>query len=108
MVKKISSQIKAKILEESSRSGCVISELAKRYGIRKELIYTWRGRELKQSSDSKVVKDNFVEAKLSDGFIECESSQLLKKASLEFEDFKLCMEGSFKSKQIKQILDLLC
>ena len=108
MLKKISPEIKAKILEESRVLGCVISELAKRYGIRKELIYTWRRRELKESSESKVVKDNFVEAKLSDGFIESKSSQLLKKASLEFEEFKLCMEGSFKSEQIKQILDLLC
>ena len=50
MKKTISPKLKIKILEESKRSGCVISELAKQYGIKADRIYRWRLKDSREKS----------------------------------------------------------
>lgn len=109
MGRNISEELKSKILSESKRSGCVISELAKKYGIKVARIYRWRLKASReQSSLSNVNSKNFVEVKLSEKVTDPQPLRVLKKASLEFEDFKLSVEGSLEARRIQQILDLLC
>ena len=109
MVKNISPELKSKILSESKESGCVISELAKKYGIKANRIYNWRARSSTENSPQvNVCGKNFVEVQLSEKVTEPHPPRILKKASLEFENFKLSVEGSLEAKQIQQILDLLC
>lgn len=109
--KKINPEVREKILLESMESGCVIAEIARRYGIRKERIYNWRGQHSKKvetSVKSEAAVNNFVEAKIECSDESQDISSVLKKASLEFTDFTLSIEGSFKVSQMKQIIEVLC
>lgn len=40
--KKIKTEIKTKILEESYKAGSVVAEIARKHGISTELLYSWR------------------------------------------------------------------
>ena len=42
--KRIEKLLKAKILSESLKEGCVITQLAKEYGVSKNTIYGWRSK----------------------------------------------------------------
>ena len=40
--RKINPELKSQIIAESMKAGCVITDLAKQYGISKVTIYGWR------------------------------------------------------------------
>ncbi len=106
--KSISPKLRKKILEESRVSRGAVSELASRYDIRKERIYRWREQDSKKTASSIAendIRNKFVEAKLEDGI---EEKTRLKKASLEFTDFTLSIEGRLNVSQMQQILEVLC
>jgi transposase-like protein len=111
--KSISTRLRKKILQESNESGCVVSDIANRYGIRKERLYRWRGEASKTVATpvkAVVEKHNFVEAKVENISEEkkvSKKSKMLRKASLEFENFTLSMEGSFDVEYIKQMLEVV-
>ena len=106
--KSISPRLRRKILEESRTSRNAVSELASRYGIRKERIYRWREQDSKRFASSVAkndIRNKFVEAKLEE---DVEEKVKLKKASLEFTDFTLSIEGRLNVSRIHQILEVLC
>ncbi len=106
--KSISPRLRKKILEESRASRGALSELANRYGIRKERIYRWREQDSRKTTSyiaKNDTRNNFVEAKLEENV---EGKTKLKKASLEFTDFTLSIEGSLNVNQVSQILEVLC
>ena len=104
--KSISPRLRRKILEESRTSRNAVSELSSRYGIRKERIYRWRKQDSKRRSLSENdIRNKFVEAKLEE---DVEEKVKLKKASLEFTDFTLSIEGRINVSRMHQILEVLC
>jgi len=112
--KTIPPKLRKKILEESKESGSTTAELASRYGIRKERIYRWRAQHSKRiKSPVKAVntKNNFVEAKVDtskEERVPINKNVVLKKASLEFAEFTLSIEGSFNVGRMKQIMEAAC
>ena len=91
-------EMRKRILKESEAPGCVITELAAKYGIRKQRIYNWRTK-LKRKSNG------FVEAKLTPDVTGgvCNS---LKKASFEFVDFTISIEGNFDGRELEKIMQV--
>lgn len=50
--RKISSTTKSRILSESLMPGCLVSDLAKSYGVSRQIMYSWR-------KDYKLIKSKF-------------------------------------------------
>ncbi len=97
-------EIKEKILKESYNAGCVITELAKKYGVPESTIYGWRGKDKK--------KNNIKELKSATNFIEVSvkekvSTVNLKKAELIYEEFRIQIEGEISSTKIAPIMQIL-
>ena len=91
-------EMQKKILKESEAPDCVITELAAKYGIRKQRIYNWRTRLKKENN-------GFVEAKLTqDGNGSITNS--LKKASFEFAEFTISIEGNFDGRKLEKIMQV--
>ena len=64
--KSIEPSLREKIISESNEVGCVITNLAAKYGITAEMIYAWRSRRNKMNHGSKKRRseksdNNFVE-----------------------------------------------
>ena len=98
--KKISEEIKARIIEESLLEDCVVSDLAKRYNLASETIYTWRSAYRKLNSvDSSA---DFVELSVSETV-----GTTLQSASLKFDNFSVEMEGRIKSSVLVSIISIL-
>lgn len=96
-------EMQKKILKESEASDCILDELAARYGIRKQRIYNWKTRYKKKSN-------GFVEAKLTPETISTSSVNAvpnsLKKASFEFAEFTISIEGNFDGSKLEQIIQV--
>ena len=98
--KRINRKIREKLLERSSEPGCVITELARSYGVRPALIYRWRTKARRKEKALPVAsRNNFVEVKLSDTVEEKKVivEKKVRKASLEFEEFTLSIRNCFGS-----------
>lgn len=91
-------EMQKKILKESEAPDCVITELAAKYGIRKQRIYNWRTRHKRESA-------GFVEAKLTANVEGC-VSRSLKKASFEFAEFTISIEGNFDGRKLEKIMQV--
>ena len=98
--KKIPEELKERIIEESLSKDCVVSDLAKRYNLSSETIYTWRSAYKKLSSVANSAE--FVELSVSESV--CSTLQL---ASLKFDNVSVTMEGRIKSSVLVSIISLL-
>ena len=101
---KISFEQKEKILKESREGGCVIRELAKKYGISPTTIHMWRrvkNRNKKNHTESKS-PTNFIEVA-----IKKEEEKQLKKVELVYDDFRIEIEGEISSTKIAPIMQIL-
>jgi transposase-like protein len=99
--KKVPAELKARILAESSKAGCVIVDLAESYGIPRRILYSWRSKAKKKLAmvDS---RDKFVELVVTQP-----AQETFKKAELVFGDCVLLMEGRFSSAKFISILKIL-
>jgi len=112
----ISSEVKEKIMAEANLPGSIVSKVAAKYKIAPYLLYTWRSKARRLDCEQPIIQSeknqtrpNFVEAVLSDpvGATPKHAQLLLKKLSLEFEDFSLGIEGKFSSKKLMQLITIL-
>ena len=115
--RKISSTTKSQILSEALMPGCLISNLAKSYGVSRQIIYSWRKdyKAIKSKAGARVEAEagrdvpevqpqpQFVELLVQDSG----GDPALKKASLIFSDFALTLEGRVKSSSLVAILKIL-
>tara|TARA_B110000305_G_scaffold240947_1_gene313161 strand:+ start:199 stop:540 length:342 start_codon:yes stop_codon:yes gene_type:complete len=94
------------ILQESYEPGCIISELAKQYGIPSRFIYDWRSKKKKRSVmiTSENPTPDFVELSVNTSFKKALS---LKRAVLEFNNLSISIDGDIKSSTLLQMLNLL-
>ena len=117
--KKIGLQERVKILEESYKLGCNITELARKHKISSGVLYRWRAKNKKSNDENGVVlsdpstesiADNssrFVEVTVSDARIEREGNRtrsVLQKASLEYENFTITVEGNRGMRVLSEIM----
>lgn len=114
--KKLGFKERTKILEESYKAGCNITELAKKHKISSELLYAWRTRYKKSNNGILEVpnagsissnSNKFVEVTVSEAAIEQENERngtLLQKASLEYENFTITVEGSQGMRVLSEIM----
>lgn len=111
----ISPKVKAEIMFEANIPGNSVSEVATKYKISPHLLYAWRTRS-KSSGNKKLIisQENyktqpiFVEALLNEPIATTQQAPLLlKKLSLEFEDFSLGIEGKMSSKTLIQLITIL-
>lgn len=98
--KKIPEELKERIIEESLSEDCVVSDLAKRYNLASETIYTWRSAYKKLNSVGNSTE--FVELSVSETV--CST---LQSASLKFDNVSVTMEGRIKSSVLVSIISLL-
>lgn len=110
--KRIEKSLKAKILSESLKEGCVITQLAKEYGVSKNTIYGWRSKYKESAPSAYEYKPKVVSSAPDNKFIELsitESSQLtnLHEASLKFTNFSLVLQGQIKSSILVSIVKIL-
>jgi transposase-like protein len=103
MENKISTEQKAKILEESYVEGCIISKLAEKNKISKATIYRWRS-EKEEAAKSEGIKGlaNFVEVS-----VKKEVVNELKKVELVYEEFSIEIVGKISSAKIVPIMQIL-
>ena len=98
--KKVSEELKAKIVEESLSEDCVVSDLAKRYNLASKTIYKWRSAYRKLNSvDSSV---EFVELSVTETV-----GASLQSASLKFNNVSVEIEGRIKSSSLVSIITIL-
>ena len=101
-------EVKSKILSELLTDGCVVSDIARSYGISRGTLYEWRKDQQKlmegtdQTTDSRA---KFVELSVKDSTSPTGST--LEKALLVFSDFSLSIEGKVKTSNLSAILKLL-
>jgi transposase-like protein len=120
--KKISANIKSPILSEAFAPGCVISKLALKYGISKQIIYSWRKayqmlmvqtyppHHTIQHNDAMTLravptKNHFVELPIIEPT--SKSPRFVEKASLQFQDFTLTLEGQIQTSHLISIIKIL-
>jgi transposase-like protein len=94
------------ILQESYEPGCIISELAKQYGIPSRFIYDWRSKKKKRSvvTTPERSTQDFVELSVNTSFKKALS---LKRAVLEFNNLSISIDCDIKSSTLLQMLNLL-
>jgi len=112
----ISQKAKTKIMSEANMPGSVVSAVAAKYNIAPYLLYSWRSKskrldreQITTKSENHQTQPIFVEALLSESVAAPpkHTQLLLKKLSLEFEDFSLGIEGNFSSKKLMQLITTL-
>lgn len=113
----ISPRLKSRIMSEAEESGCVVSEIAMKYKISPQLLYSWRSKRRHADKSKAKVKlrkattaVSFVEAKLERPALGGSSEEAklpLKKVSLAFDGFSLAIEGSFNTQKLMQLIAIL-
>lgn len=109
--KKIAPELRSQIIAESMRAGCVITNLAKQYGVSKDTIYGWRAK-YNNPAAAFASKDQASNSDSNGRFIELtvnEAKQLpnLQEASLKFDSFSLVIQGQIKSNTLISIVKIL-
>ena len=110
--RKIAPELKSQIIAESMKAGCVITNLAKQYGISKDTIYGWRSKYNNSASTTSALNHRAEPSDSNDRFIELivnEARQLpnLQEASLKFNNFSLIIQGQIKSSTLISIIKIL-
>lgn len=103
---KLTKSEKFQILEESYEPGCIISELAKQYGISSKIIYDWRSKKKKKSVEvtSESSTPDFVELSVNPPLKKAVS---LKRTVLEFNNLSISIDGNIKSSTLLQMINIL-
>ena len=112
MGRKIKPELKSQIIAESMKAGCVITNLAKQYGVSKDTIYGWRTKYNNTSSTPSALKHGAEPFNSNDKFIEVTVSEArqipnLQEASLKFDNFSLVIQGRIKSNTLISIVKIL-
>lgn len=108
-----SSERKAEVLAAAAVPGCVISDLAKSYGVGRGSIYAWIRQQKKTAANTfvprflEVAVREQIESKEPGCPIELTESPALSKASLKFDNFSLVIEGKIASTKLISILKIL-
>ena len=102
-------KLKTEILSAIDNSGSTIAKMARDHKIPAGRIYSWRRLQKKKQnnkiSDNSVTNDNqFIELSLEKNQA---THPVLKKASLEFDEFSLLIEGKFSTKKVIQLMKVL-
>ena len=106
-MKIINPEQKEKILQESYEKGCVVTKLAKKYGVPESTIYGWRGKDKQQEkNNTQEETKNFIEVQIKEGVVDKEKNKL-KKAELVYEKFRIEIEGEISSAKIAPIMQIL-
>ena len=100
--RKIKPELKSQIIAESMKTGCVITNLAKQYGISKDTIYGWRTKYNNTASTPSALKCRAEPSDSNGRFIELTVNEAralpnLQEASLKFNNFSLIIQGQIKS-----------
>ena len=93
---------KEKILQESYEKGCVITKLAKKYGVPEGTIYGWRKKQ-QEKNDIEEGAANFIEVHVKENIIKTK----LKKVELIYEEFRIEIDGEISSTKIAPIMQIL-
>lgn len=88
--KTITAEQKAQIISQSYAVGCVVSQLAKSYGISEKTLYGWRSRE--KSARRKEEASNNSGNKFVELAVQETEYTIFKKAELTFSNFSLSIE----------------
>ena len=110
--RKVEPELRRQIIEESKKEGCIITNLAKQYGISKDTIYGWRTKYNNSAATLSRTKDRGCSTELDRGFVELtinEASQTanLQEATLKFNKFSLIIQGQIKSSTLISIMKIL-
>lgn len=118
--KVVTSEEREQIIGESLKSGCVITELARTYGISADTIYGWRNKHRNKSSISKSnlnaaqtgknasnSNNNDSNKKFLEVSVVPSKSLVLQKAELVFNEIVLTVQGSLSSTKLLNIIKLL-
>lgn len=106
----ITSDQRKEIVLKSYVPGCIISEVARSYGISKKTLYGWRSRSKKARRDEAIVNNSgnkFVELSIEKTPAQETKYTILKKAELTFSNFSLSIEGSVSSSKLLEIIQIL-
>lgn len=97
---------KSQILQASYEPGCIISELAKQYGIPSRIIYNWRCKKKAESvvATSENSASDFVELSVN---TTPKKTASLKRVVLEFNNLSISIDGNIKSSTLLQMLNIL-
>ena len=109
--KKLRSELKNMLIEESLQPGCVVAGLARRYGIFKNTIYGWRSR-CNKSKLSSVMPELPATTSGSGQFVELsvnesEQSLNLQEVTLKFSNLSISMQGQIKSSVLISVVKTL-
>lgn len=114
----VSESRKKKILEESFREDAVCSEVARKYGISPEKLYTWRSKyrhkqNLMSSENVKICDFGIDSAKHSGEFVEVHlqntedvAGSKLQGVSFNFTDYVVQISGKIDDRIIGSILKI--
>ena len=110
--RKINPELKSQIIAESMKAGCVITNLAKQYGISKDTIYGWRTKYNNAASTPSALKHRAEPSDSNGRFIELTVNEArplpnLQEASLKFNNFSLIIQGQIKSSTLISIVKIL-
>lgn len=116
--KKIGLEERAKLIEESYRPGCIITELARKHKISSGLLYRWRSKYKQINNngfgDSADGENKFVEVTVRDAANEqddnCNKSALmpiLQKVLLEYDNLIITVEGNQGARVLPKIMKLM-
>jgi transposase-like protein len=104
--KKISQEVKGAVLAEAEAPGCVISEVAARYGISGATIYNWRSQQERIMATKLTPKAcKFVELEVESRV--APSSAILEKASLQVGGISITIEGKLRSAGLVALIKTL-
>jgi len=101
-MKIINPEQKEKILQESYEKGCVVTKLAKKYGVPEGTIYGWRKKQ-QEKNDNQEGAANFIEVHVKENVIKAK----LKKVELIYEKFRIEIDGEISSAKIAPIMQIL-
>lgn len=103
--KRIPSKIKAEILTALSKPDCIMSQLARTYGISVFTISQWRKEYQEVWSNIRqecTQVNNFAEVSVKE-----EGDKKLQKASLTFNNVTISIEGGIRSETLVEIIKLV-
>ena len=95
----ISPEKRQSILTEALKPGNSLSEVAKKHNVLPKTLGSWKRKYLVEQDKN----NQFIELKVNNTNPEI----LLNKASLEFKDFSLSIDGQVKSTSLIEIINIL-
>ena len=98
--KKIPEEQKAIIMARVGEGDCSIPEVAKLHGITRGAIYNWIRKGQKKEGNSGFIEVSVIDSKIS-------KKVNLQKASVEFREFSLVIEGNVETSDLIKILQVL-